>query len=406
MSLWDQLLEVIGSLISPDWGGLVLMIPLAVLLAVGAYLVWVIRRLATAGPQVSRPLPVPREPAGVHMPGPSLAPALVAVGALAFLASTLFIRIERTADPDTGAAIPGSTTFVVEPFGLAALAIGIMALAGALLYWGREAIREHDALEAPPALPAGELAGPPAGVHVPGPSFRPFLASIAAAALLLGLVIDPVVLVAGVLMTIIGLLGWLMDARKEYREVEKADVTGRLENIPAPRFPTGTLIVFAVLFIGSLLVAGGVIPPREATPSAGGGGAPGAPTAAPATEPPPPGTPAPSAAPSGEPTPAPSESGTPAGVVLTISAQGIAFDTDTLEVPADTPFQIVFANNDAGIPHNVAIHEGSPTGPEIWQGEIFNGVETRTYDVPALPAGTYGFVCTVHPNMTGTLTAK
>ena len=39
-------------------------------------------------------------------------------------------------------------------------------------------------------------------------------------------------------------------------------------------------------------------------------------------------------------------------------------------------------------------------------GEIFNGVETRTYDVPALPAGTYGFVCTVHPNMTGTLTAR
>ncbi len=70
---------------------------------------------------------------------------------------------------------------------------------------------------------------------------------------------------------------------------------------------------------------------------------------------------------------------------------------------ASTPFQIVFTNNDAGIPHNVAIHEGSPTGPEVWKGEIFNGVETRTYDVPALPAGTYGFVCTVHPNMTGTL---
>ena len=47
-----------------------------------------------------------------------------------------------------------------------------------------------------------------------------------------------------------------------------------------------------------------------------------------------------------------------------------------------------------------------PPGPAVWTGEIFNGVETRTYDVPALPAGTYGFVCTVHPNMTGTLTAK
>jgi plastocyanin len=93
-------------------------------------------------------------------------------------------------------------------------------------------------------------------------------------------------------------------------------------------------------------------------------------------------------------------------VTLKITASGIAFDTDTLEVPAGVPFKIEFTNNDAGIPHNVAIHEGSPTGPAVWTGEIFNGVETRTYDVPALPAGTYGFVCTVHPNMTGTLTAR
>ncbi|GIW20687.1 MAG: hypothetical protein KatS3mg065_0983 [Chloroflexota bacterium] len=93
----------------------------------------------------------------------------------------------------------------------------------------------------------------------------------------------------------------------------------------------------------------------------------------------------------------------PAGVVLEISAQNIAFDKTELRAPANTPFQIRFTNNDAGIPHNVAIHEGSPTGPEVWRGEIFNGVETRVYDVPALPAGTYGFICTVHPNMTGTL---
>jgi plastocyanin/mono/diheme cytochrome c family protein len=112
-------------------------------------------------------------------------------------------------------------------------------------------------------------------------------------------------------------------------------------------------------------------------------------------------------APSGAPTAAPSDGGNGGETVtLTITASGIAFDTDTLEVPADTPFQIVFVNNDAGIPHNVAIHEGSPTGPAVWTGEIFNGVETRTYDVPALPAGAYGFVCTVHPNMTGTLTAR
>jgi cytochrome c oxidase subunit II len=116
----------------------------------------------------------------------------------------------------------------------------------------------------------------------------------------------------------------------------------------------------------------------------------------------PPATQSPAPTTSGE----PGQTAAPAGAVLEISAQGIEFDTATLSAPADTPFQIVFANNDAGIPHNVAIHEGSPTGPEVWVGEIFNGVETRTYDVPALPAGTYGFTCTVHPNMTGTLTVR
>ncbi len=113
------------------------------------------------------------------------------------------------------------------------------------------------------------------------------------------------------------------------------------------------------------------------------------------------------------PSPAPSASAEPGAsqqpgqsVTLTLTASGIAYDTDSLEVPANTPFQIVFTNNDAGIPHNVAIHKDSPTGELVWAGDIFSGVDTRTYDVPALPAGTYGFVCTVHPNMTGTLTAK
>jgi plastocyanin len=33
-------------------------------------------------------------------------------------------------------------------------------------------------------------------------------------------------------------------------------------------------------------------------------------------------------------------------------------------------------------------------------------VATRTFEVPALAAGTYPFACTVHANMTGTLTAQ
>ena len=123
-------------------------------------------------------------------------------------------------------------------------------------------------------------------------------------------------------------------------------------------------------------------------------------------------TPAPSAAPSGEPSAAPSgdpgASQDPGGeaVVLDIAALNVAFDKTELEAPADTPFKINFDNKDGGIPHNVAIHKDTPTGAEVWKGEIFNGAAVKVYDVPALPAGTYGFVCSVHPNMTGTLIVK
>ena len=111
---------------------------------------------------------------------------------------------------------------------------------------------------------------------------------------------------------------------------------------------------------------------------------------------------APTTAPSGEPGATTAPGGEQPGAVLEISAQNIAFDKDALSAPADTPFQIVFANNDAGIPHNVEIKQQD--GTSVWVGDIFNGVETRTYDVPALAAGTYEFICTVHQNMAGTLT--
>ena len=56
-----------------------------------------------------------------------------------------------------------------------------------------------------------------------------------------------------------------------------------------------------------------------------------------------------------------------------------------------TPFQIEFDNQDAGVPHNVTIHKDSPTGEQVFAGDIFPGVAKKTYDVPALPAGTYSY---------------
>jgi len=109
---------------------------------------------------------------------------------------------------------------------------------------------------------------------------------------------------------------------------------------------------------------------------------------------------------SGAPSEAPSSadpgaSEAPVGTVLKEAALNIAFVNKDLAAPADAPFQIEFDNQDAGIPHNIEIK--GPDGASVFKGEIFNGSAIKVYDVPALAAGDYTFICTVHPNMVGTL---
>jgi plastocyanin len=169
------------------------------------------------------------------------------------------------------------------------------------------------------------------------------------------------------------------------------------------------ILVAAVLSACSSAQPGWTFAPTPPPSPAASGASSAAPSpAAPAASgaPSPAASGAPSAAPSGSPAASPAASGGTTGTLLEITASGIAFDKAELTAPAGVAFQIKFTNNDAGIPHNVAIHKDSPTGEIVWQGEIFSGTDVRTYDVPALPAGTYGFSCVVHPSMTGTLTVK
>jgi mono/diheme cytochrome c family protein/plastocyanin len=95
----------------------------------------------------------------------------------------------------------------------------------------------------------------------------------------------------------------------------------------------------------------------------------------------------------------------PASTVLEISASSsLKFDASEFSVPADVAFQIHFKNDEAGVPHNVEVRDGA--GASLMRGEIITGVAEATYDVAALSAGTYPFICSVHPNMTGTITAE
>lgn len=86
-----------------------------------------------------------------------------------------------------------------------------------------------------------------------------------------------------------------------------------------------------------------------------------------------------------------------------ISAVNVQFDPTTVSAPAGVAFVIHFDNKDAGQPHNVDIKDAS--GGDVFKGDLVTGPGQVDYQVPALAAGTYPFVCTVHANMKGTITA-
>jgi plastocyanin len=111
------------------------------------------------------------------------------------------------------------------------------------------------------------------------------------------------------------------------------------------------------------------------------------------------------AAPSGSaaaPSTPPASGSTGAGAVQ-MSALNVQFEQQQVSAPAGTPFTIHFDNKDAGQPHNIDIKDAR--GASVFKGAIVTGPTTTDYSVPALTAGTYTFVCDVHANMTGTLTA-
>lgn len=347
--IWNAILEFTSQLVIPDWGSLISLLPVFMAVAVLAFFVRLAVAWAGAGPKRIRPARVtPIPPAGVHMPGPSFAPFFAAVGT--FL---LFFGLV---------------------FGGPSLILGLIALLLTLLYWGREALVDFDHVTgAHPQVPAVIQGEPPPGVHIPGPSFRPLLASLAVTILFAGLVFGGWLLGVGVLVTILTLLGWLSDARKEYRHVVDADRTGHLVNEPAPGWPKVMLSAMAVLVVASVALNLGWFPPK----SASGAGEPGA-----------------SPAPSGPP-PAPGE--------ITLVAEQVKFDKTSITAPADMPFKITLDNRDVGTPHDVDILDG--TGAKVFDGADFPGPEVRVYDVPPLAAGAYQFLCSIHPAlMTGDLT--
>jgi plastocyanin len=104
-------------------------------------------------------------------------------------------------------------------------------------------------------------------------------------------------------------------------------------------------------------------------------------------------------------TPPPAPTVGASDVIGTVVAKNVAFDVKQLTAPANKAFGIDFKQEDAGVGgHNIEIKDSS--GKVVFDGQVLTDPGETTYAVGALPAGTYTFICRIHPiePMTGTLT--
>src|SRR5690242_1673820 len=116
-NIWDSILDITSQFVIPDWASVIALLPVVMAIVVIAFLIVTVARYRSIGPRRRRPGRIPpAAPAGLHMPGPSYAPAFAAAGT--FL---LFL----------GLVFPGPL-----------LALGVIALVLSLLFWGREGLRE------------------------------------------------------------------------------------------------------------------------------------------------------------------------------------------------------------------------------------------------------------------------
>jgi plastocyanin len=370
--IWTGILDLLAQFVTPDWGKLISLMPVAIILVAIVVVLWLFARLMRAAPaRRGKARAVPKTPSGIHMPGPSFAPPFAAAGLFLILLGLVFGGIS--------------------------VVLGAIALCLTLLYWLAEGIRNYDHDIGPTAtsLPAAVHDGPPEGVHMPGPSWRPFIGAFGMFAILLGLVFGGWLLAAGIIVFIATLVGWLFDAVRDYRAAVRADTTGHLDAGPEPPTPRRLFTALTVLIVGAAVLQSGIFVAGSAnggTPGASGG--------------PPAGSGAPPAPSGGSASGAPSGSGGPAAGAgdVTIQAKGVAFVQTTFTAPAGKPFTIAFDNEDPGTPHDVELQDAA--GTVAFKGDVFNGVATKVYDVPALKAGTYKFSCIVHPTMTGTATIQ
>jgi plastocyanin len=365
MDLWTELLALLSQVVTPIWAELIQYIPLlflGLIPLVLLLLVWMWQRHSAINrSRVPRRLPDGVTPEGLHLPSPSIWPLVGSVGAFFIFLSLV-----------TGSQAGPNLLFIAI-----GLAIGGVALVGWLLDAGKEyaAVEAGDHHLVLVAETEGRPASPevlPEGIHLPAPSAWPFLAPIGLFFAFLGLALGPLLIAGGLLMAFIAMVGWMLDAGKEYHEVADGLHPDPADRDPERHWPRRLIPVYGL--IGIVAIALTMAPwalsllPRAQQAVA---------DAIPATTTP---------------------------YVSAVSV--LSFEQDQIAVPADTPFTITFENKQAGVPHNVEIFTDAARSGVHFLGELITGPATIEYQVEPLAAGSYPFICTVHPPMVGTLIVR
>jgi plastocyanin len=93
-------------------------------------------------------------------------------------------------------------------------------------------------------------------------------------------------------------------------------------------------------------------------------------------------------------------------VNLTLTSVNMAFDQNTITIPAGASIVMKFVNQDR-VPHNFAMYTDSSAAKAIFVGEnITNSTVTYKFAAPSAP-GKYFFRCDVHPKtMVGTVVVQ
>ena len=95
------------------------------------------------------------------------------------------------------------------------------------------------------------------------------------------------------------------------------------------------------------------------------------------------------------------------GGTVALLAQGLAFDTETIEVTAGEPTPAEMTNEDTAV-HNIVIFDNpdEASGEELFTSLDVDAGSSESFEIDPLDEGEYFFHCAYHPQMEGTVTSS